>query len=120
MIEPRPHEKLEVWKKAMSLCVGVYKATESLPASEKYGLSSQMRRAAVSVASNIAEGAASGGKNLYLRSLNISRGSLAELDTQMEICRRLQFFNISTYTQLREESDVTGKMLTGLLKALRK
>ncbi len=120
MVEPRPHEKLEVWGRAMNLCVEIYRITEHFPASEKYGLSSQMRRAAVSVASNIAEGAARGSKKLYIQSLNISRGSLAELDTQLDISNRLKFIDSAKYAKLRGESDITGRMITNLIKALRK
>ena len=120
MKTPRPHEKLEVWKRAVDLCVNIYKATDSLPPNEKYGLSSQMRRAVVSVASNIAEGAARGTIPLYIQSLKIARASLAELDTQLEICRRLAFISDFNGEQLAEQAEIIGKMLTNLIKALRK
>ena len=120
MRTPRPHEKLEVWKRAIDLSVEVYRITEKLPDAEKYGLTSQMRRAAVSVASNIAEGAARGTISLYLLSLNVARASLAELDTQLEICRRLEFVTAIDSEILRDQTEVIGKMLTNLSKALRK
>ncbi|MCX6348195.1 MAG: four helix bundle protein [Candidatus Aureabacteria bacterium] len=115
----RLHEKLNVWQKAIELCVLVYKATAQLPDSEKYGLCSQMRRAVVSVGSNIAEGAARGSTNQYIQSLHVARGSLAELDTQSEICRRLQYFDQATYDRIMEATEVVGRMLTNLIKALK-
>ncbi len=119
MRTPRPHENLEVWKRAINLSIDVYRITENLPNTEKYGLTSQMRRAAVSVASNIAEGAARGTISLYLLSLNVARASLAELDTQLEICRRLEFITAIDSELLRDQTEVIGKMLTNLSKALR-
>jgi len=120
MKDPRPHEKLEVWKRGIDLCVDIYRVTDHFPSTEKFGLSAQMRRAAVSVPSNIAEGAGSGSIPLYIRSLNISRGSLAELDTQLEISSRLSFISKKDYRSISEKSAVAGKMLTNLIKALRK
>ena len=120
MRQSRPHEKLEVWKRSMDMCVDVYKATEKLPPAEKYGFISQMRRASVSVASNIAEGAGRGSINLYIQSLNVARASLAELDTQIELCRRLKFMGNSACESLEGQTEVVGKMLTNLIKVLRK
>lgn len=119
MVSPRPHEKLEVWKKAMNLCTEVYRVTDKYPSSERYGLCSQMRRAAVSVCSNIAEGAGRGSKNLYVQSLNVARGSLAELDTQLDISLRLKYLSPDDYNRLKSQSEEVGKMLTGLLRVLR-
>jgi four helix bundle protein len=87
--EKRPHERLDVWQDAMSLVEAVYRMTAQFPDSERFGLVSQMRRAAVSVPSNIAEGAARRSTSEYLRFLSIARGSLAELDTQIQIASRL-------------------------------
>ncbi|WP_300615774.1 four helix bundle protein [Dokdonella sp.] len=88
--EKRPHERLDVWQDAMSLVESVYRLTAKFPDSERFGLVSQMRRAAVSVPSNIAEGAARRSTSEYLRSLSIARGSLAELDPQIQIASRLE------------------------------
>jgi four helix bundle protein len=82
----RPHKKLEVWKLSMELCREVYDLTAKLPENEKYGLVSQIRRAAVSVPSNISEGAARNTKAEFDHFLSIARGSLAELDTQLQLC----------------------------------
>lgn len=87
----RKHEKLEVWQDAMELVTEVYRFTAKLPSSEKYGLVSQMQRAAVSIPSNIAEGAARQSTKDYLRFLGIARSSLAELETQVKIAQRLDF-----------------------------
>ncbi len=85
------HYGLAVWKDAMRLARETYRITATFPASERFGLTSQMRRAAVSVPSNIAEGAAKGTRPELIRSLLIARGSLAELDTQLWIARDLGF-----------------------------
>jgi len=103
----------------MSLCTEVYRVTDKFPSSEKFGLCSQMRRAAVSVCSNIAEGAARGSKSLYVQSLNIARGSLAELDTQLDISLRLKYISSDDHDNLRSQSEEVGKMLTGLIRVLR-
>ena len=85
------HKDLEVWKKSMDLVVRLYQITKLFPDSEKYGLTSQMRRAAVSIPSNIAEGAARKGDKELIQFLYISTGSLSELETQYLIAIRLGF-----------------------------
>lgn len=85
----RPHERLDVWRDAMTLVEHVYRATATFPDTERFGLATQLRRASVSVPSNIAEGAARRSTAEYLRFLSMARGSLAELSTQLEISRRL-------------------------------
>ncbi|WP_337054444.1 four helix bundle protein [Pseudoxanthomonas sp. USHLN014] len=89
--QPRPHERLDVWRDAMTLVESIYRITEHFPDAERYGLTSQMRRAAVSVPSNIAEGAARRSTTEYLRVLSMARGSLSELDTQAQLAARLGF-----------------------------
>lgn len=85
----RSHTKLLVWKRAIELVVLVYRTTEHFPRSESLGLVTQMRRAAVSIPSNIAEGAGRGSTKEFLRHLRIARGSLSELETQMFIAQEL-------------------------------
>jgi four helix bundle protein len=85
------HKDLEVWKKSMDLVVRLYQITKLFPDSEKYGLTSQMRRAAVSIPSNIAEGSARKGNKELLQFLYIAIGSLSELETQYMIAVRLEF-----------------------------
>ncbi|MCD9033981.1 four helix bundle protein [Luteimonas sp. Y-2-2-4F] len=87
----RPHERLEVWRDAMDLVEAVYRISDRFPDAERFGLTSQIRRAAISIPSNIAEGAARRSKADYLRFLSIARGSLSELDTQYQIARRLGY-----------------------------
>nr|WP_263625979.1 four helix bundle protein [Xanthomonas campestris] len=89
--QERPHERLTVWRDAMSLVEAIYRLSHDFPDSERFGLTAQMRRAAISVPSNIAEGAARRSTAEYLRYLSMARGSLAELDTQLQIATRLQF-----------------------------
>ena len=112
----RSHKRLDVWKKAMQLVKGIYRITAKFPDEEKYGLTSQMRRSAVSVPSNIAEGAARSGKKEFLRFLYIARGSLSELETQILIAIEL--------TYITEEKDITDDietvfaLLSGLIKSV--
>ncbi len=90
-MQERPHQRLEVWRDAMSLVKSDYRLSNDFPDAEKFGLTLQMRRAAVSVPSNIAEGAARRSTLEYLRFHSIARGSLSELDTQLQIATRLGF-----------------------------
>ena len=96
----------------------VYEITESFPKSELFGLSSQMRRAAVSVPSNIAEGAARKGSKEFDYFLNISRGSLSELDTQVEIARGLGYLKNVKTEKLEQLMNEVDRMLYGLSKSL--
>ncbi|TVQ30987.1 MAG: four helix bundle protein [Wenzhouxiangella sp.] len=83
------HYRLKLWQQAVALVSQVYALTSDLPAEERFGLVSQMRRSAISVPSNIAEGAARGSSQEMIRFLKIARGSLMELDTQLAICEEL-------------------------------
>ena len=85
------HKDLEVWKKSMDLVESIYTLTQRFPEAEKFGLTSQMRRSAVSIPSNIAEGAARKGDKEFLHFLYIALGSLSELETQYLIATRLEF-----------------------------
>lgn len=87
----RSHHRLEAWQEAMKLAEEIYRMTGGFPKEEVYGLISQMRRAAVSVPSNIAEGAARGGAKEFLHFLLISRGSLSELETQLMLATKLGY-----------------------------
>jgi four helix bundle protein len=108
---------LAVWQRAMLLTERVYSATEALPRSEMYGLTSQIRRAAVSIPSNIAEGKAIGGRS-YRRHVRIALGSEAELQTQIELAIRLKLLVRSEAQKLLDEASEVGRMLSALLKAL--
>jgi four helix bundle protein len=102
------HYGLEVWQEAMRLAKSIYIATEQLPEKERFGLQSQVRRAAISVPSNIAEGAARGSKVEYARFLQIARGSLMEMDTQLWLCQELGYF--------RYEEDLKRSLLEVFVK----
>jgi four helix bundle protein len=110
---------LQVWQKSMTLAERVYMATEKFPRSEEYGLRSQVRRAAVSVPSNIAEGKAIGGQ-AYRRHVKFALGSNAELQTQLELAMRLTMLNEAVAGELKMEASEVGRMLAGLLRALPK
>lgn len=113
----REHKDLIVWQKAMDLVVAVYKLTGAFPKSEVYGLASQMQRAAVSIPSNIAEGQGLKQTQAYLRHLAIANGSLTELETQLEIARRLGYLVVANNSIIEQAGEV-GRMLAGLRRSL--
>jgi len=112
----KTHKDLDVWKESMTLAKEVYRLTKSFPKEETFGLASQMRRAAVSIPSNIAEGAARNSDKEFIQFLHVSLGSLAELETQLLLSRELGFL---------KDEDTNGsleqirRMLLGLIKYLR-
>jgi four helix bundle protein len=108
---------LEVWKKSMYLAEAVYLRSEGFPRSEVFGLRSQMRRAAVSIPSNVAEGKAIGGQG-YRRHVKIALGSDSELQTQIELAVRLKFLDQRLGDELLANATEIGRMLAGLLRAL--
>ena len=115
-MEIKTFRDLIAWQKGMELAKQVYQATKSMPDSERFGLMMQMRRAAVSVPSNIAEGYARQSRADYLRFLRIARGSLAELYTQMILSEQLGFLQIpQTLADLQAETD---RVLQGLIRSL--
>ena len=116
----KPHKNLEAWKKAIALTTKIYKLTDQLPEAEKFGLVSQMRRAAVSVASNIAEGAARNTKKEFVQFLFTAQGSLSELDTQIIICKKLGFFSDKHCESIDQEMEAESKLIAGLIRYLRK
>jgi four helix bundle protein len=113
------HKRLDVWRVSVELVVEVYGATRVFPVQELYGLTAQMRRAAVSIPSNIAEGAARGSRREWVRFLGIARGSLAELDTQLEIAQRLGYLQPSVLSVLADRLDRISRMLRRLSEANR-
>ena len=112
------YEDLIVWQKSVDLVVGIYQITKNLPREELYGLSDQIRRAAISIPSNIAEGQQRHSPKDYLKFLAIAKGSLGELKTQLIICDRLGYLNAHQTEPLLDECDVIGRMLSGLMKSL--
>mgnify|MGYP006375087239 CR=1 FL=1 len=111
---------LRVWQVSMDLVERVYLVTQKFPKHELYGLAAQMQRAAVSIPSNIAEGYTRSYSREYLRHLSIARASLAELQTQLEIARRLKYCPLEQLDSLFEQMDTLGKQLFSLWKALAK
>jgi four helix bundle protein len=110
---------LSVWQKSMDLVVQVYERTEQFPRSEMFGLTSQVRRAAVSIPSNIAEGKAVGGLT-YPRHIKVAIGSEAELQTQIELAQRLKMLSEAEAITLLQHTSEVGRMLAGLLRSLPK
>ncbi len=110
------HKDLEVWKKSIELVTEIYKLTSEFPTEEKFGIVNQIRRAAVSVPSNIAEGSARSSDKENLRFLDMACGSLAELETQILISENLGFINSQEITT---KIDNIGKMLSGLKRHLK-
>jgi len=116
----RPHKKLDLWKRAIEFVLAIYKATERFPTEEKFGLTSQLRRAAVSIAANVAEGAARTSSKEFLQFLSHSQGSASEADTELVIACRLGYIRQKEYERLERDLDDIGRMITGLSQSLRR
>ena len=114
------YRELIVWQKAMSLVESVYRATNSFPNTEIYGLTSQVRRAAVSIPSNIAEGQGRNTTRDFLHFLSVSQGSLREVETQITIAERLGYIEKQQETTLLELAAEIGRLLHGLCNSLNK
>ncbi len=115
----RPHEKLDVWRKAIDFVVTVYKVTETFPKEERFGLTAQLRRAVVSVPANIAEGAARTSNKEFAYFLSNAQGSASEVETELLIAHRLNYLTEANYLSLRATQDDLGKMLIGLTRHVR-
>ena len=116
--EVRHYRDLLVWQKAVVWVEAIYAVTRRWPTDERFGLISQVRRAAVSVPSNIAEGCARRSTAEFVRFLSIARGSLAEVETQIIIARRLDYLDQSAETSVLEAADEISRMLAGLIAKL--
>ncbi len=114
------YSELVVWQKSMDLVTEIYKFSNNFPSDERFGLSSQMRRAAVSVPSNIAEGHGRKATGAYINHLSIAHGSLMELETQIQIALRLEFVGASAALVLIAQSNEIGRMLNALKNSLTK
>jgi four helix bundle protein len=110
---------LIAWQKAMELAAAVYRSTQGFPVEEKYGLTSQLRRAAVSVASNIAEGKGRSSDRDLMHFLSCARGSLYEVQTQLELARVLGYIREEAATCLISKAIEVSRLLSGLMNALR-
>ncbi|HWR35849.1 MAG TPA: four helix bundle protein [Clostridia bacterium] len=115
----KSYRDLLAWQKAMDFAEQVYGATEQFPPRETYGLTSQLRRAAVSVPSNIAEGQGRRTSADFVHFLSNARGSLMEVETQLMLARRLRFVSDERCTDLLNMAGEIGRMLNGLMNSLR-
>src|SRR5437899_9495148 len=114
------YRDLIVWQDSMDLVVTVYRITATFPKEERYSLVNQLRRAAVSVPSNIAEGHGRSRTGDYLRHLSVAVGSLSEVETQVQISRRLEYIAEDDQSRLLDSCNAIAKMLGGLIRSLRK
>jgi four helix bundle protein len=112
------YQRLLVWQKSIDLIDLIYAQSASWPASEMYGLISQVRRAAVSIAANIAEGSGRTGKREYAHHVSIARGSLHEVETLLIVADRLGYCTSETTKNLLFQLAEIGRMLTGLIRSL--
>ncbi len=112
----KTHEDLDVWKKAMELAEKIYLLAGKFPKEEQYGIVSQIKRSAISVPSNIAEGAARNSNKEFIQFLYVALGSLSEIETQLLLANRLKFIQAAT---LLDDIESIRKMLLGLIKFLK-
>ena len=112
------YRELIVWRKSMDLTVKIYRLTRQFPAEERYGITSQMRRAAASIPANIAEGQARRSTGEFLQSLGVARGSLAELETFLILSARLDMITQEDSERLLSDCIEINKMLNALIKSL--
>lgn len=112
------HRDLVVWRQAMDLAQRVYEVTRTFPREETYGLTAQMWRAAISIPSNIAEGSGRATRADYLQFLRIAKGSLRELETQIELAQRIGLIQTDSATQLESLAISVAKLLDRLIRSL--
>ena len=115
----KTYRELVAWKKAMDLVQAVYDLTRSFPLDERFGLTSQLRRAAVSIPPNVAEGQGRRSESEFSRFISIAYGSLRELETQLMICVRLGYIQQRDGDSVLDIAGEVGRLLNGLLKAVR-
>ena len=117
----KPHRRLDAWNSSVDLVMAIYQVTERFPKKEeRFALISQLRRAATSVPSNIAEGAARQTKKEFANYIHMAQGPLSELDTHLEIARRLHYVPDEDWKKLDNQIERIEKMLSGLLRHLKK
>lgn len=115
----RNYRDLIAWQKAMDLVEHVYRTSRQFPREELYALSSQIRRAAISVPSNIAEGEGRGGRKEFAQFLRVAHGSLRELETQVLIAQRLSYVDSREAASLLDVAAEVGRLITGLVRSLK-
>lgn len=109
---------LQVWQRSMTLVEEIYKVTNSFPRSEQFGLTSQIRRASVSIPSNIGEGKRRKRQQVFLNHLDIALGSQGEVEVQLEIAKRLGFLAANEYERIQATVEEVGRMLNGLISSM--
>jgi len=112
------HKDLIVWQESVRLITDIYHTTRNFPKEEMYGLTQQIRRATVSIGSNISEGAARNSTQQFIHFLSISLGSQAELELQLLVAKNLSFIDEDEYKTLNERNNSIGKMLIALIRSL--
>lgn len=117
-MEVKGYRDLVIWQKAMQIAEDVYALVKKLPREETYAMSDQMRRAAVSMPSNIAEGQERNSTKEFIQFLSIARGSKSELETQLELCARVGMLSQEDITPILEELCKEGRMISALIKKL--
>ena len=113
------YKDLEVWKKALTLVKEIYKITKLFPKEELFSLTSQLRRATISIPANIAEGAGRGSDKDFSRFLRIALGSLFEVETYIILSRELNYLNENNYENLLKAVDEIGRMINGLIRSFK-
>jgi four helix bundle protein len=112
----KPHKKLDAWRESVELTISIYHVTDNFPKEHRFALTDQIHRAALSVVSNIAEGAARQTKNEFAHYPHIAQGSLSELDTQLEIAKRLKFLSDEQWHTLDQQINHIDRLLSGFIK----
>jgi four helix bundle protein len=115
----RPHRKLIVWQESIDMVKKIYQITTKFPETEKFGIISQLRRAAVSVSCNSAEGAARNTKKEFRNFLYISSGSSSEVDTLLFICNELGYLHEIEFKNLESQNDKVAALLNGLIRSIK-
>jgi four helix bundle protein len=118
MKEEKSFRKLTAWQKAYNFVLIIYKHSQKFPSSELYRLTSQIRRAAVSISANIAEGSEQQYKKEFVQFLSIARGSLAEVETYLILAKDLGYLNEREFSELEEQRKEVGRLLRGLYRSL--
>jgi four helix bundle protein len=116
----KSYRDLEVWQRSMQLAKRIYQVTQSFPNEERFGLTNQLRRASVSVPSNLAEGHARFGPGDFSRFISIAMGSVAEIETQILLSTELGYVRAELSSELMTDLETVGKMLRGLAKSITK
>ena len=118
-MNPRPHKRLLAWQRAVDMVYRIYEITRGFPREELYGITTQLRKAAVSVPSNMAEGLSRRSKKDKLHFLNVSQSSLSEIDTQFEISRRLRYVDDENFNLIEGVLVEVQMLLSGLIRSIK-